>query len=81
MHIKSSSPFLTCFQVRSIFFSSLNIPLFQQLKAKDGNSMCEIGVAALCSQSCAGTWLLQVSLGADGVWSTQVCRGLVVGWF
>lgn len=34
MHIKSSFPLLPCFEVGSIFFSTLNIPLFQQLKAK-----------------------------------------------
>lgn len=34
MHIKSSFPLLPCFEVGSIFFSTLNIPLFQQLEAK-----------------------------------------------
>lgn len=39
MHIKSSFPLLPCFEVGSIFFSTLNIPLFQQLKAKGGSRM------------------------------------------
>lgn len=57
MHIKSSLPLLVCFEVRSMLLSTPNTLLFQQLKAKDGDSIwlnLEVtsGVSAFLQSSC-----------------------------
>lgn len=83
MHIKSSFPLLPCFEVGSIFFSTLNIPLFQQLEAKGGSRMwLKVKMTLGGQKLCTGTWLLQVSFQEDCMYGTgkqQVIRWVDFG--
>lgn len=90
MHIKSSLPLLVCFEVRSMLLSTPNTLLFQQLKAKDGNSMwlnLEVasGVSAFLQSSCTLERGCLKSLFNEiaclGLWGNQVIRWDALGQF